>query len=76
MRGRDLVMWSEGQWEASTKTAPDGADRQTDKQRDGHGNSKTNSAQRALVGEKSKNIFQKYSNYVDLPETSPEKYDN
>ena len=30
MRGRDLVMWSEGQWEASKKTSLDGTDRQTD----------------------------------------------
>ena len=31
MRGRDLVLWSEGQWEASKKTAHNGADRQTDR---------------------------------------------
>ena len=30
MRGRDLFMWSEGQWEASKKTGPDGANTQTE----------------------------------------------
>ena len=36
------------------KTAPDGAHRQTDKQTDGHADSKTNSAQRGRVGDKQK----------------------
>ena len=40
-------MWSEGQWEASKKTALDGTYRQTDRMTDGHGDSKTNSAKRA-----------------------------
>ena len=49
MRGRDLVMWPEGQWEASKKTALEGANRHTD----GHGDSMfTNSAQWGRVGEK------------------------
>ena len=48
MRGRDLVMWSEGQWDASKKNALDGADISTD----GHGDSMTNSAQWGRVGEK------------------------
>ena len=43
MRGQDLIMWSEGQWEASKKTALDGAD--------GHGDSMTNSVQWGQVGE-------------------------
>ena len=34
------------------KTALNGADGQTDKQTDGHGDSKTNLAQRGRVGEK------------------------
>ena len=33
------------------KTAPDGANRQTNRQTDGHGDSMTNSAQRGRVGE-------------------------
>ena len=36
----------------SKKTAPDGPDRQTNRQTDRHGDSKTNSAQRGRVGEK------------------------
>ena len=48
MRGLELIMWSQGQWEASEKTAPDGAHRQTS----GHGDSMTNSAQWGRVGEK------------------------
>ena len=51
MRGRNLVMCSDGQCEASKKTAPDRADEQTDKQTHGHGDSKTNSAQRGQIGE-------------------------
>ena len=35
MRGLELIMWSQGQWEASEKTAPDGTNRQTS----GHGES-------------------------------------
>ena len=30
MRGLELIMWCQGQWEASEKTAPDGADSHTD----------------------------------------------
>ena len=49
MKGLELIMWSQGQWEASKKTSPDGADRQTDKQTHrqthGHGDSMTESAQ-------------------------------
>ena len=33
MRGRDLVMWSDDQWEASKKIAWEG-DKQTDRQTD------------------------------------------
>ena len=43
-------MWPEGQWEASKKTALDGANRHTD----GHGDSMTNSAQWGRVGENAK----------------------
>ena len=56
MRGQELIMWSQGQWAASKKTATDGADRQTDKQIHGHGNSMTNLAQWGRVGE---NVYQK-----------------
>ena len=46
------------------KTAPDGADRHTDTQTEGHGNSMTNSAQRGQVGE---NVVKKsYSRFYDL----------
>ena len=38
------------------KTAPDGADRHTDTQTDGHGNSMTNSVQRGRVGENDRTI--------------------
>ena len=52
-------MCLEGQWEASEKTALNGADRQThrqtyrqtDKQTDGHGDSQTNSAKWGGNGE-------------------------
>ena len=44
MRGLKLIMWPEGQWEASKKTAPDGTDRQTHTHTDGHGDSMKESA--------------------------------
>ena len=54
-------MWPEGQWEASKKTALDGADTHTDRTTDGHGASMTNSAQWwGRVGEKHGVIIQDY----------------
>ena len=44
MRGLELIIWLEGQWEA-LKNEPDGKKRQLDKQTDGHGDSMTKSAQ-------------------------------
>ena len=32
MIGLELIMWSQGQWKAWKKTAPNGTDRQTNKQ--------------------------------------------
>ena len=46
MRGLEMIMWPQSQWQASKKkNAPDGANRQTDKQTDGQGNSMTEVAQ-------------------------------
>ena len=55
MRGRDLIMWSEDQWEASKKIAWEG-----DKQTDGHVDSLTNSAQRAQRAELVKKYIYTY----------------
>ena len=50
-RGLELIMWSQGRWEAYKKTAPNGADTKTDILTNGHGDSMTNSVQRGRVGE-------------------------
>ena len=42
-----LIMWSQDQWEASEKTASDGAHRHTDRHTDGHRDPKTEWAQLA-----------------------------
>ena len=47
--GTDHVM--SGPMRGLKKTAPDGADRQTDKEKHGHGNSMTNLAKWGQVGE-------------------------
>ena len=45
MRGLEMIVWPEGKWEASKKTASDGTDKQTNRHPDGHGDSMTESAQ-------------------------------
>ena len=52
-------MWPQGRWEASTKTAPYGTNRQTSRQTYGHGKSMTESAQWGWFSETKAKMQQK-----------------
>ena len=52
MRGLELILWSQGQWEASEKTASNGADKHTNKHTDGHRDFMTESDQWSQFSEK------------------------
>ena len=63
MRGLELIIWPQGQWKASERTAPDGTDKHTHTV--GHGNSMTNKSNTSPLKQDNTNIKLDFKTYMN-----------